>query len=259
MKFEDLLVARYLAKCVSRKCRCTYVKFHRQTAPVGPGHPPPNAMPQQTHRGGMLGPGYADDMMFGAAQSSMGGMYMPAEYSLPPASSLYPAHTQPYSDPRDNAILLSREAIEASPELLARYRAQADMMGRGGVMPNGLAHSMSAAQGTVVPGLYGPDSQELGRYDLSSSSAQAWAHPGHGHSFQDGGHVSAKVGHGAGVVDGFSAGSQRPFPGGGGSAALQAHPPTHGAPFPPISGPHGQGPGAGAYVGGSLQIGRAHV
>lgn len=27
-----------LAKCVSRKCRCTYIKFHRQTAPVGPGH-----------------------------------------------------------------------------------------------------------------------------------------------------------------------------------------------------------------------------
>ena len=27
-----------LAKCVMRKCRCTYVKFHRQTAPAGPGH-----------------------------------------------------------------------------------------------------------------------------------------------------------------------------------------------------------------------------
>ncbi|KAF8193417.1 hypothetical protein BJ912DRAFT_240778 [Pholiota molesta] len=26
------------AKCVSRKCRCTFVKFHRQTAPAGPGH-----------------------------------------------------------------------------------------------------------------------------------------------------------------------------------------------------------------------------
>ena len=28
-------------KCVQRKCRCTFVKFHRQTAPVGPGHNPP--------------------------------------------------------------------------------------------------------------------------------------------------------------------------------------------------------------------------
>ncbi|THU91378.1 hypothetical protein K435DRAFT_234557 [Dendrothele bispora CBS 962.96] len=28
------------AKCVQRKCRCTFVKFHRQTAPIGPGHNP---------------------------------------------------------------------------------------------------------------------------------------------------------------------------------------------------------------------------
>lgn len=26
------------AKCVQRKIRCTFVKFHRQTAPIGPGH-----------------------------------------------------------------------------------------------------------------------------------------------------------------------------------------------------------------------------
>ncbi|KAH9955920.1 hypothetical protein BC827DRAFT_823662 [Russula dissimulans] len=27
------------SKCIHRKTRCTYVKFHRQTAPLGPGHP----------------------------------------------------------------------------------------------------------------------------------------------------------------------------------------------------------------------------
>ncbi|KAJ7458460.1 hypothetical protein FB451DRAFT_1273188 [Mycena latifolia] len=27
------------AKCVAHKTRCTFVKFHRQAAPVGPGHP----------------------------------------------------------------------------------------------------------------------------------------------------------------------------------------------------------------------------
>lgn len=207
----------------------------------------------------MLGAGYSDDMMFGPAQS-MGGMYGPAEYSLPPTSSLYLGHAQPYADPRDNAILLSREALEASPELLARYRAQADLLGRAGVLPNGLAHPMTSAQGTVVPGMYGPESQELGRYDLSSSSAQAWAHPGHGQSFQDGRHIGPKVGHGAGGVDGFAPGSQRPFPGGGGSAAVQAHSPTHGAAFPAISGPHGQGPSAASsYAGGSLPFPNHHV
>ncbi|KAG5727836.1 Zinc finger protein [Termitomyces sp. T112] len=30
------------AKCCQRKLRCTFVKFHRQTAPVGPGHVPPS-------------------------------------------------------------------------------------------------------------------------------------------------------------------------------------------------------------------------
>jgi uncharacterized C2H2 Zn-finger protein len=38
------------SKCVSRKCRCTYVKFHRQTAPVGPGHNTrPNAPPASSN------------------------------------------------------------------------------------------------------------------------------------------------------------------------------------------------------------------
>ena len=34
------------AKCIQRKCRCTFVKFHRQTAPAGPGHNrPANVLP----------------------------------------------------------------------------------------------------------------------------------------------------------------------------------------------------------------------
>lgn len=38
--FSCLLLSlrMHAAKCVSRKCRCTFVKFHRQTAPAGPGH-----------------------------------------------------------------------------------------------------------------------------------------------------------------------------------------------------------------------------
>lgn len=45
------------AKCTTRKCRCTYVKFHRQTAPAGPGHEPhlatnpsvPSTIPTDDH------------------------------------------------------------------------------------------------------------------------------------------------------------------------------------------------------------------
>ena len=36
--FLIVFISFFLAKCVQRKCRCTYVKFHRQTAPTGPGH-----------------------------------------------------------------------------------------------------------------------------------------------------------------------------------------------------------------------------
>jgi hypothetical protein len=38
--FFFFLTFLFSAKCVQRKCRCSFVKFHRQTAPVGPGHNP---------------------------------------------------------------------------------------------------------------------------------------------------------------------------------------------------------------------------
>ena len=34
----SILILSNPAKCVQRRYRCTFVKFHRQTAPVGPGH-----------------------------------------------------------------------------------------------------------------------------------------------------------------------------------------------------------------------------
>jgi uncharacterized C2H2 Zn-finger protein len=43
------------SKCIQRKCRCTYVKFHRQTAPAGPGHNPRPSNP--TAPGSLLPPG----------------------------------------------------------------------------------------------------------------------------------------------------------------------------------------------------------
>ncbi|KAJ7724815.1 hypothetical protein DFH07DRAFT_1003554 [Mycena maculata] len=38
-----------LSKCISRKTRCTFVQFHRQTAPVGPGHPSSLAAQPSAH------------------------------------------------------------------------------------------------------------------------------------------------------------------------------------------------------------------
>ena len=33
-----LIFSNHQAKCIQRRYRCTFVKFHRQTAPLGPGH-----------------------------------------------------------------------------------------------------------------------------------------------------------------------------------------------------------------------------
>ncbi|KAF7789742.1 hypothetical protein EIP86_000688 [Pleurotus ostreatoroseus] len=240
------------SKCVSRKCRCTYVKFHRQTAPSGPGHPPPNALPHHAHRGAYIPGSYPEDFLLaGPAAPSMNGLYMPADYALPPASSLYAtAHAQAYADPRDPTLVLPRDALDASPEMLARYRAQAELLGRAGVLPNG-ALALNTTQPSVVQSLYAADHQPLGRYDLSSSQAQAWAHAGHGQSFQGDGHKT---------VDGFSTGAERPFPGGGGSTALPAHPPSHGAPFSTL--PTSSQPGAtaaGSYAGSGVPFPQHHL
>ena len=36
--FLILILILFSAKCIQRRYRCTFVKFHRQTAPLGPGH-----------------------------------------------------------------------------------------------------------------------------------------------------------------------------------------------------------------------------
>lgn len=61
-------------KCVHRKCRCTFVKFHRQTAPVGPGHnPKPTNIPPTSAASSSRDPVYhqaMDDFVLGPAPTS---------------------------------------------------------------------------------------------------------------------------------------------------------------------------------------------
>lgn len=95
MRSNTASLTRFLAKCVQRKYRCTYVKFHRQTAPVGPGHNPPRpsaAVPPQ--------PAVQVPSLLGST-SSTGSRYpiYPGEdfvLSGPaaPAASSYGAHPQ---------------------------------------------------------------------------------------------------------------------------------------------------------------------
>ncbi|KAF7976797.1 hypothetical protein HWV62_5650 [Athelia sp. TMB] len=89
------------AKCVSRKCRCTYVKFHRQTAPAGPGHTRPAAPPSLTQALPR-----ADDFL------------------LP---SYAPAFSFPYAGGSDPQL-----AGDGGGDFAAKYRAQAELLRRAG-------------------------------------------------------------------------------------------------------------------------------
>ncbi|KAF7320510.1 Zinc finger/binuclear cluster transcriptional regulator [Mycena chlorophos] len=90
-------------KCISRKTRCTFVKFHRQTAPVGPGHatslsaslPTPSSLANY----GLHGPGSGAPPPFLYAQSAASGAGF--AYSSPAPLNASPTATNapPYPVP----------------------------------------------------------------------------------------------------------------------------------------------------------------
>ncbi|EIW58041.1 uncharacterized protein TRAVEDRAFT_29876 [Trametes versicolor FP-101664 SS1] len=172
-------------KCVQRKCRCTYVKFHRQTAPAGPGHPAPPTIPQNIP---------------GRHAISLGAPRLPDEFLLAPPpgtmnlSSLYatgPAHQYPIQHPslyaQDYASLPplasalahseslasgmlpahTREALENDPDAMARYRAQAELLTRAAIHNGnmGIAQPAPSADASgSLPGLYAAAGAQDGQY-----------------------------------------------------------------------------------------------
>jgi hypothetical protein len=123
------------AKCVHRKTRCTYVKFHRQTAPLGPGHParPPHDASNPAHPplGALLsgpsqyrlsdpfflpgsGPALNPSAISQSTTSGPNNIYADHQFTFPPP--LQPSY--------DSAF-----------DYAARYRAQADLLSRAGVIP----------------------------------------------------------------------------------------------------------------------------
>jgi hypothetical protein len=117
------------------------------------------------------------------------GMYLP-DYALYPANPY-----DPRQSPSTQSIGMpptSRDSLDTSPDMMARYRAQAALLSRAGVLPQG-AISTSAMGSSALP-VY-TDPAEIGRFA------------------------------GAVGIDDYG----RSFPGGGGSAALAAHPQSHGS------------------------------
>ncbi|CDO77966.1 hypothetical protein BN946_scf184607.g1 [Trametes cinnabarina] len=182
------------AKCVQRKCRCTFVKFHRQTAPAGPGHPVPPAIPPTApgarHAISLGAPRLPDDFLLAPPPGTMN---LSSLYAAGPVAHGYPLQQQSSLYPQDYTTLPpiatasapsqspapgllpqhTREALEADPDLMARYRAQAELLSRAGVLPNGnLAIAQpapSADASAALPGLYaaaGAQDAQYSRYNL---------------------------------------------------------------------------------------------
>ncbi|TFK93844.1 hypothetical protein K466DRAFT_510997 [Polyporus arcularius HHB13444] len=174
------------SKCVSRKCRCTYIKFHRQTAPAGPGHPVPPTLPPPgigRHDISLGAPRLPNEFLLAPPPGTMNLSSMYAhQYALPPQSSAVYPHDYtslpplatalaPNESPMPSVLQMQQQQhrdLLDNPDAMARIRAQAELLGRAGVMPNGnltLAQpAPSADTSGALPGLYAAAAQD-GQYD----------------------------------------------------------------------------------------------
>ena len=116
-------MALFAAKCVSRKCRCTYIKFHRQTAPIGPGHQPPRTSSStspimNTHRS------HLDDLFLGPPPTTVPSMSIshPMLSSHFSFNSAYP--------PSSTSELPPISAAIACDDLDVKYRTDTDLARR---------------------------------------------------------------------------------------------------------------------------------
>lgn len=131
------------SKCVQRKSRCTYVKFHRQTAPSGPGH----HVPRPASVSSSLGSGRLsmDDFILGPPPVSVPSM---------DTSSGDPLYTTPFSF---NHVYASSAnplhlpmSLSSDSDMAGRTRVQADLLRHAG------APMLANPQGSpaLVPELY---------------------------------------------------------------------------------------------------------
>ncbi|KAG1764310.1 hypothetical protein EDD22DRAFT_455933 [Suillus occidentalis] len=132
------------SKCVQRKSRCTYVKFHRQTAPSGPGHhvPRPASVSSSSLGNGRLS---MDDFILGPPPVNVPSM---------DTSSGDPLYTTPFSfnhvyASSANPIHLPM-SLSSDSDIAGRTRVQAEMLRHAG------APMLANPQGSpaLVPELY---------------------------------------------------------------------------------------------------------
>ncbi|EIN03500.1 hypothetical protein PUNSTDRAFT_123274 [Punctularia strigosozonata HHB-11173 SS5] len=164
------------SKCIQRKTRCTYIKFHRQTAPAGPGHMPPR-MPGSTSNAAASGINLppvgsvalsSNNFNLGLPPLSDYSFAGPSLYAQtgsihnPPSTSFNPGHGRGYSD---DAFILNQTGYNpglnpnASPTMHSSVDANASPHAPY-VHPAGLAGGINpgptnSVGSTALQGLYG--------------------------------------------------------------------------------------------------------
>ena len=163
------------AKCISRKCRCTYVKFHRQTAPSGPGHHTPRS-PSSSSSSLSIGPSrlpsnHLDGFVLAPPSSvpSVSSASFPGSdqifntpFTFNPAAPAYP----PNWTATDMSQLPFSMASDA--DMAAKYRAQAEFLRRAG--PSILSNNPA----TMLPNMYATQQHQ----PPSSNWYPAWGESG---------------------------------------------------------------------------------
>ncbi|KAF9231345.1 hypothetical protein BU15DRAFT_24558, partial [Melanogaster broomeanus] len=132
-----LSLSGLVAKCLSRKSRCTYVKFHRQTAPSGPGHHHARPVSSPSLGGGIGAclPSQLEDFMLAGPPSSvpsMGSSVGGSDHLFNTfAFHAVPAPYPPTSAAPDMAHL--QLTMSSDAEMASKYRAQAESLRRAGI------------------------------------------------------------------------------------------------------------------------------
>ncbi|KAI6122339.1 hypothetical protein EDD16DRAFT_1571722 [Pisolithus croceorrhizus] len=162
------------SKCVSRKCRCTYVKFHRQTAPIGPGHQPPRTVASSASSPVIGGSHpHLDDLILVPPPTSVPSMTTSIPDSLLSTQfSFNPAY------PSASTVDLSSIPVSmAAPDVMTdKFRTHTDLLRRSGgssSSPSTSIHPAATTGNNVFSGTYTSQSQP-GWYswgDPSSGSA----------------------------------------------------------------------------------------
>lgn len=167
---NSLLLTPIIAKCVQRKSRCTYVKFHRQTAPSGPGHHNPRPASSASSLGNARPPG--DEFILGLPHMSVPSMATSSGDPLFPTNSF--SFNHPYVSSANPLHL--PVALPPDFDMSGRSRVQTDLRQAGASM---LANTQGSSG--LVPGLYTDPHQSSNQWlewgnsaspELSNSSPQ---------------------------------------------------------------------------------------